>query len=165
MKIKLFTIALLIISSSCGLFETEPELFKRPDFEIKNIETDLYGKWYLIEITELKSNKTQYPPVGRNPEVSFCKDSKEVDWWFEDFIYEFPFEAKVVNTFMSSFNETNDSVSISAGMQTLLFSEKSHWMQFEKLFFSTLSGRGYNIQIEKNILKLSDENTVLLFYK
>ena len=80
MKIKLFTIALLIISSSCGLFEPEPELFKRPDFEIKNIETDLYGKWYLIEITELKSNKTQYPPVGRNPDVSFYKDSKEINW-------------------------------------------------------------------------------------
>lgn len=165
MKIKLFTIALLIISSSCGLFETEPELFKRPDFEIKNIETDLYGKWYLIEITEFKSDKTQYPPVGRNPEVTFYKNSKEIDWAFEGLIYEFPFEAKVVNTFMSSFNETNDSVSISAGMRTLLFSEKSHWMQFENLFFTTLSGKGYNIQIEKNILKLSDENTVLMFYK
>ena len=165
MKITLATIALLVICSSCGLFEPEPELFKRPDFEIKNIETDLYGKWYLIEITDLKSDKTQYPPVGRNPEVIFYKDSKEVDWWFEGFIYEFPFEAKVVNTFMSSFNETNDSVSISAGMRTLLFSEKSHWMQFENLFFTTLSGKGYNIQIEKNILKLNHKNTVLMFYK
>ena len=165
MKITLATIALLVICSSCGLFEPEPELFKRPDFEIKNIETDLYGKWYLIEITDLKSDKTQYPPVGRNPEVIFYKDSKEVDWWFEGFIYEFPFEAKVVNTFMSSFNETNDSVSISAGMRTLLFSEKSHWMQFENLFFTTLSGRGFNIKIEKNILRLSDGSTVLMFYK
>ena len=165
MKITLATIALLVICSSCGLFEPEPELFKRPDFEIKNIETDLYGKWYLIEITDLKSDKTQYPPVGRNPEVIFYKDSKEVDWWFEGFIYEFPFEAKVVNTFMSSFNETNDSVSISEGMRTLLFSEKSHLMQFENLFFTTLSGRGFNIKIEKNILKLSDGSSELMFYK
>ena len=165
MKIKLVTIALLVISSSCGIFEREPELFKRPDFDIKNIETDLYGKWYLIEITELETNKTQFPPVDRNPEVSFCKDSMEVEWWFDDFIYKFPFEAKVVNTFMSSFNETNDSVSISVGMQTLLFSEKSHWMQFENLFFTTLSGREFNIKIEKNILKLSDKKTELLFYK
>ena len=165
MKILKLTIAILIICSSCGQSDSEPELFKRPDFEIKNIETDLYGKWNLIEITESESNQIYYPPVDKNIIVTFFKNSNEIEWDFNDFKYDLPFEASVVNTFMSSFLDEKDSVNISDGRQTVMFSEKSHLMQFEKLFFSTIASKRFEIQIDKNILKLSNEYADLLFYK
>jgi hypothetical protein len=165
MKILKLTIAILIIFSSCRQSDSEPELFKRPDFEVKNIETDLYGKWNLIEITESESNQIHYPPVDKNITVTFYKNSNEVEWDFNDFKYDLPFEASVVNTFMSSFLDDKDSVNISEGRQTVMFSEKSHWMQFEGIFFSKISSKKFEIQIDKNILKLSNEYANLLFYK
>jgi len=165
MKILKLTIAILIICTSCEQSDSEPELFKRPDFEIKNIETDFYGKWNLIEITESESNQIHYPPVDKNITVIFFKNSNETEWDFNDFKYDLPFEATVANTFMSSFHDDKDSVNISEGRQTVILSEKSHWMQFEKLFFSTLTSKKFEIQIDKNILKLSDEYAELLFYK
>jgi hypothetical protein len=165
MKFLKLTIAILIICSSCEQSDSESELFKRPDFEIKNIETDLYGKWNLIEITESESNQIYYPPVDKNPTVTFFKNSNEIEWDFNDFKFDLPFEASVVNTFMSSFLDEKDSVNISDGRQTVMFSEKSHLMQFEKLFFSTIASKRFEIQIDKNILKLSNEYVDLLFYK
>ncbi|HCE56953.1 MAG TPA: hypothetical protein DER09_03915 [Prolixibacteraceae bacterium] len=165
MKILKLTIAILIICSSCEQSDSESELYKRPDFEIKNIETDLYGKWNLIEITESESNQIYYPPVDKNSTVTFFKNSNEIEWDFNDFKFDLPFEASVVNTFMSSFLDEKDSVNISDGRQTVMFSEKSHLMQFEKLFFSTIASKRFEIQIDKNILKLSNEYADLLFYK
>jgi hypothetical protein len=165
MKTKILAIALLIICSSCELFDSEPELFKRPDYEVKNIETDLYGQWYLVKIFESEKNQTYYPPADKNPTITFFKNSTDIDWLFDNFKYEFPVEASVVNTLMSSFNEINDSVLISEGRQTVMYSEKSHWMQFEELFFPIITNKSFEIHIDKNLLWLSDENTELLFYK
>jgi len=156
---------LLIVCSSCKQTETEAELFARPEYEIKDIETDLFGKWYLIEITDSESNNTFYPPVDRQPTVIFYNNPNQTEWDFDGYEFDLPFEANVANTFMSSFNAANDSVTISEGRQTVVLSEKSHWMQFEGLFFSSLYEKRFEVQIVKNILALIDENKELLFYK
>jgi heat shock protein HslJ len=165
MKLLTGIVILLIVCSSCKQTETEAELFARPDFETKDIETDLFGKWYLIEITDSESNSTYYPPVDRQPTITFYNNPNQTEWAFDGYEFDFPFEANVANTFMSSFNAANDSVTISEGKQTVVLSEKSHWMQFEKLFFSALFEKSYETQIIKNILTLKNENKELLFYK
>lgn len=165
MKLLTGIVILFIVCSSCKQTETEHELFARPDYEIKDIETDLFGEWYLIEITNSETNTTNYPPVDRQPAVIFYNNPNQTEWDFDGFEFDLPVEANVANTFMASFNAANDSVTISAGRQTVVLSEKSHWMQFEGLFFSALFGKKFEIQIVKNILTLKDENKKLLFYK
>lgn len=52
MKLLTGIVILFIVFSSCKQTETEPELFARPDYEIKDIETDLFGKKFEIQIVK-----------------------------------------------------------------------------------------------------------------